>query len=193
MKQKDVKKLAVFASGNGSNAEKIFEYFKEKEKVEVALLLTNNPKAPVIDRAKRHNVPVEVFNRTRFYDTNEITEMLLHYKIDLVVLAGFMWLIPPSLIKAFPDKILNIHPALLPKYGGKGMYGDFVHKAVVAAKEKESGITIHLVNENYDEGQIVFQEKCTVEPHETPETLAGKIHLLEHRFYPQVIENILLK
>lgn len=193
LKQKDVKKLAVFASGNGSNAEKIFEYFKEKEKVEVALLLTNNPKAPVIDRAKRHNVPVEVFNRARFYDTNEITEMLLHHKIDLVVLAGFMWLIPPSLIKAFPDKILNIHPALLPKYGGKGMYGDFVHKAVVAAKEKESGITIHLVNENYDEGQIVFQEKCTVEPHETPETLAGKIHLLEHRFYPQVIENILLK
>ena len=193
MIQKNIKRLAVFASGNGSNAEKIFEYFKGRDNVEVTLLLTNNPNARVIDRAKQYNVPVEVFNRKRFYDTDEITEMLLSHQIDLVVLAGFMWLVPPSLIKAFPNKILNIHPALLPKFGGKGMYGDFVHKAVVEAKEKESGITIHFVNENYDEGQVIFQEKCAVESDDTPETLAGKIHLLEHRFYPQVIENILLK
>lgn len=189
----NVKKLAVFASGNGSNAEKIFEYFQGRNNVVVALLLTNNPNARVIERAKQYNVPVAVFDRKKFYDTNEIVELLLRHKIDLIVLAGFMWLVPPALINAFPNKILNIHPALLPKYGGNGMYGDFVHKAVVEAKEKESGITIHFVNENYDEGQIVFQEKCIVEPGDTPETLAGKIHLLEHRFYPQVIENILLK
>lgn len=193
MIQEKVKKLAVFASGNGSNAENIFEHFKGSDHVEVSLLLTNNPNALVIERAKRYNVPVAVFNRKGFYETEEITDMLLSHEVDLIVLAGFMWLVPPSLVKAFPNKIINIHPALLPKYGGKGMYGDFVHKAVVEAKESESGITIHFVNEHYDEGQIIFQERCTVSPDDTPETLAGKVHLLEHRFYPQVIENILLK
>ena len=193
MIQEKVKKLAIFASGNGSNAEKIFEHFKGSDHVEVSLLLTNNPNALVIERAKRYNVPVAVFNRKGFYETEEITDMLLSHEVDLIVLAGFMWLVPPSLVKAFPNKIINIHPALLPKYGGKGMYGDFVHKAVVEAKESESGITIHFVNEHYDEGQIIFQERCTVSPDDTPETLAGKVHLLEHRFYPQVIENILLK
>lgn len=193
MKQRNIKKLAVFASGNGSNAEKIFEHFKERDNVEVSLLLTNNPNALVIERAKKHSVPVEVFNRKRFYDTDEITELLLSHEIDLIVLAGFMWLVPPALVKAFPDKIINIHPALLPKYGGKGMYGDFVHNAVLEAKEKESGITIHYVNEHYDEGQVIFQERCTVDADDTPETLAAKIHRLEHRYYPQVIENILLK
>lgn len=191
--QRNIKKLAVFASGNGSNAEKIFEHFKERDNVEVSLLLTNNPNALVIERAKKHSVPVEVFNRKRFYDTDEITELLLSHEIDLIVLAGFMWLVPPALVKAFPDKIINIHPALLPKYGGKGMYGDFVHNAVLEAKEKESGITIHYVNEHYDEGQVIFQERCTVDADDTPETLAAKIHRLEHRYYPQVIENILLK
>lgn len=193
MALKEVKKIAVFASGNGTNAEKIFSYFKDNEQVEVALLLTNKKDAPVIERAKKYHVPVVVFNRATFYETEEIPSLLLDNKIDLIVLAGFMWLVPPSLVKAFPDKILNIHPALLPKYGGKGMYGSFVHEAVVAAKEIESGITIHLVNERYDEGNIVFQEKCRVEPEDTPATLAAKIHLLEHQFYPQVIENILLK
>lgn len=188
-----MKKLAIFASGNGSNAEKIFEHFKVRDNVEVSLLLTNNPNALVIERAKKHNVPVEVFNRKRFYDTHEIIDMLRSQEIDLIVLAGFMWLVPPALVKAFPDKIINIHPALLPKYGGKGMYGDFVHNAVLEAKEKESGITIHYVNEHYDEGQVIFQEKCTVDADDTPETLAAKIHRLEHRYYPQVIENILLK
>ena len=193
MIQEKVKKLAIFASGNGSNAEKIFEHFKVRDNVEVSLLLTNNPNALVIERAKKHNVPVEVFNRKRFYDTHEIIDMLRSQEIDLIVLAGFMWLVPPALVKAFPDKIINIHPALLPKYGGKGMYGDFVHNAVLEAKEKESGITIHYVNEHYDEGQVIFQEKCTVDADDTPETLAAKIHRLEHRYYPQVIENILLK
>lgn len=193
MIQEKVKKLAIFASGNGSNAEKIFEHFKGSDHVEVSLLLTNNPNALVIELAKRYNVPVAVFNRKGFYETEEITDMLLSHEVDLIVLAGFMWLVPPSLVKAFPNKIINIHPALLPKYGGKGMYGDFVHKAVVEAKESESGITIHFVNEHYDEGQIIFQERCTVSPDDTPETLAGKVHLLEHRYYPQVIENILLK
>lgn len=193
MIQKDIKKLAVFASGNGSNAEKIFEHFKEIDHVEVALLLTNNPKALVIERAKKHHVPVEVFDRKRFYDTPEIIDILRAQEIDLIVLAGFMWLVPPALVSAFPNRIVNIHPALLPKYGGKGMYGDFVHKAVLEAKEKESGITIHYVNEHYDEGQIIFQERCAVDADDTPETLAAKIHRLEHRYYPQVIENILLK
>ncbi len=193
MVQNNIKKLAVFASGNGSNAEKIFEHFKGKDNVGVALLLTNNPKARVIKRAEKYNVPVEVFNRKRFYDTDEITEMLLSHEINLIVLAGFMWLVPPSLVKAFPDKIVNIHPALLPKFGGKGMYGEFVHKAVLEAKEKESGITIHYVNDRYDEGQIIFQAKCSIAPEETPDTLADKIHLLEHKHYPLVIENILLK
>lgn len=193
MAYKEVKKIAVFASGNGTNAEKIFSYFKDNERIEVSLLLTNKKSAPVIDRAKKYHVPVVVFSRTTFYETEEITTLLLKKDIDLIVLAGFMWLVPPTLVKAFPDKILNIHPALLPKYGGKGMYGSFVHEAVVAAKEKESGITIHLVNERYDEGNIVFQKKCLVEPADTADTLAAKIHLLEHQFYPQVIENILLK
>lgn len=193
MIQKDIKKLAVFASGNGSNAEKIFEHFKEIDNVEVSLLLTNNPMALVIERAKKYQVPVEVFDRKRFYDTPEIIDMLRLQEIDLIVLAGFMWLVPPALVKAFPDKIVNIHPALLPKYGGKGMYGDFVHQAVLEAKEKESGITIHYVNERYDEGQIIFQERCAVDADDTPETLAAKIHRLEHTYYPQVIENILLK
>lgn len=193
MAHKNVKNIAVFASGNGTNAEKIFSYFKDNEQVKVSLLLTNKQNAPVIDRAKKYNIPVVIFNRTTFYETEEIPSLLLANNIDLVVLAGFMWLVPPSLINAFPDKILNIHPALLPKYGGKGMYGSLVHEAVVAAKETESGITIHLVNERYDEGNIVFQERCSVDPDDTPDTLADRIHSLEHRFYPQVIENILLK
>lgn len=193
MTQKQKKRIAVFASGNGTNAEKIFEYFKGHEHIEVSLLLTNKSQARVIERAKKYAVPVTVFSRATFYETQEIPELLLANQIDLIVLAGFMWLVPSGLVKAFPDRIINIHPALLPKYGGKGMYGDFVHQAVVNAKETESGITIHYVNERYDEGNIIFQEKCKVEPGDTPAILATKIHLLEHKCYPQVIENILLK
>lgn len=186
------KRIAVFASGNGTNAEKIFDYFKEHEKIEVSLLLTNKPDAPVIGRAGKYKIPVVIFNRDTFYDTNEIPELLLSKSIDLVVLAGFMWLVPPGLVRSFPDQIVNIHPALLPKYGGKGMYGGYVHEAVIAAGEKESGITIHYVNEKYDEGNIIFQTKCAVDIEDTPDQLASKIHQLEHRFYPKVINDLLL-
>lgn len=192
MKNHQQKNVAVFASGNGTNAEKIFKHFTEHPLINISLLLTNNSNAPVIDRAKKHKIPVTIFDRSSFYETTDITEMLLSENIDLIVLAGFMWLIPPSLVKAFPDKIINIHPALLPKYGGKGMYGSYVHEAVIAAQEQESGITIHFVNEKYDEGNIIFQKKCAIDPNETADSLATKIHKLEHTSYPQVIENLLL-
>lgn len=185
------KKIAVFASGNGTNAEKIFEYFKDHNDIEVSFLLTNKSNAPVIQRANKYNIPVIAFNRNTFYETSDIPEILLAKNIDLIVLAGFMWLIPGSLVQHFPNKIINIHPALLPKYGGKGMYGSFVHEAVIASKDVESGITIHFVNEKYDEGNIIFQKSCQIDPHETPESLASKIHQLEHSNYPQVIENLL--
>lgn len=185
------KKIAIFASGNGSNAEKIFDYFKNHPKGKVSLLLTNNPNAPVRDRAKKFGISEVVFNRATFYETGQIPTLLKDNEIDLVVLAGFMWLVPENLVKAFPKKIVNIHPALLPKYGGKGMYGSFVHTAVVEAREKESGITIHYVNENYDEGDVIFQEKCKIDPSDTPVDLAEKIHILEHKHYPKVIEKLL--
>lgn len=186
------KRIAIFASGNGTNAEKIFQYFQDHPKIEVALLLTNKVDAPVIGRAGKFDIPVVCFNRTTFYNTDDIPELLLSQKIDLIVLAGFMWLVPRELVRSFPDKIINIHPALLPQYGGKGMYGSFVHEAVIAANERESGITIHYVNEKYDEGNIIFQTKCTIEDNDTADTLAGKVHQLEHSFYPKVIENLLL-
>jgi phosphoribosylglycinamide formyltransferase-1 len=185
------KKIAVFASGNGTNAGEIFEYFKVHNSIEVSFLLTNKSNAPVIQRANSYKIPIIAFNRNTFYATSDIPEILLAKNIDLIVLAGFMWLIPASLVNAFPNKIINIHPALLPKYGGKGMYGSFVHEAVIASKEVESGITIHFVNEKYDEGNIIFQKSCQVDPNDTPESLAGKIHQLEHSNYPQVIENLL--
>lgn len=186
------KKIAVFASGNGSNAEEIFKYFKDHQRIEVTHLLTNKKDAPVVARADRFNIPVLFFNRTTFYQTEDIPELLLSHHIDLIVLAGFMWLVPSGLVRAFPDKIINIHPALLPKYGGQGMYGSFVHEAVIAAKEKESGITVHFVNEKYDEGNIIFQAQCPIDAMDNSDTLASKIHELEHRFYPKVIEDLLL-
>ncbi len=151
-----MKRIAIFASGSGSNAETIAGYFAGRTDVEIPLILSNNPKAGVIDRARRLHIPVLLFDRTTFYQTDRITQLLEAQRIDLIVLAGFMWLIPTGLVAAFPDKIVNIHPALLPKYGGKGMYGHFVHEAVVAAGETESGITIHYVNEHYDEGSPIF-------------------------------------
>lgn len=185
------KKIAVFASGSGSNAENIYEFFKDNSTVEVTLILTNNANAGVLERASRLNIPSLVFNRTDFYNSTKIVDILESNAIDLVVLAGFLWLIPENLISAFPDKIINIHPALLPKYGGKGMYGDNVHKAVVANGEKESGITIHLVNEHYDEGKILFQAKCDVIHNDTYEDVASKIHALEYEHFPKVIEEVL--
>lgn len=184
------KRLAIFASGSGSNAEKIAEYFANRTDIEISLILSNNPQAGVIARARRLHIPVVLFDRKTFYETHRIIEILQNEHIDLVVLAGFMMLIPEAMVRAFPNKIVNIHPALLPKYGGKGMYGHFVHEAVVAAKESESGITIHFVNERYDEGGIIFQATCEVTPTDTPEEVARKVQVLEHQHYPEVIERL---
>ena len=186
------KKIAIFASGSGSNAENIINYFSDSAKnVDVTLIFTNNKNAFVIERAKGHSIPYIIFDRYQFYNSNEIVEKLLANEIDLVVLAGFLWLIPTNLIQAFPNKIINIHPALLPKYGGKGMYGDNVHKAIIENQEKESGITIHYVNEEYDKGNIIHQSKCAVEPSDDAESLAQKVHNLEYDNFPKVIEDLL--
>jgi phosphoribosylglycinamide formyltransferase-1 len=185
------KRLAIFASGSGSNAEKIAEYFANRTDIEISLVLSNNPQAGVIARARRLHIPVVLFDSKTFYETHRIIEILQNEHIDLVILAGFMMLIPEAMVQAFPNKIVNIHPALLPKYGGKGMYGHFVHEAVVAAKESESGITIHFVNERYDEGGIIFQAACEVTPTDTPEEVAQKVQVLEHQHYPEVVERLL--
>lgn len=185
-------KLALFASGSGTNVENIAKYFKNHPKIEVALVLTNKPDAFVLERAKKLNIPTLVFNREQFYQTNVVLTKLMEYEIDLVVLAGFLWLIPQNLIEAFPRKILNIHPALLPRYGGKGMYGDKVHQAVVENNEKESGITIHFVNDKYDEGEVLYQAKCQLNPTDSPKQVAEKVHALEYANYPQIIEKYLL-
>jgi phosphoribosylglycinamide formyltransferase 1 len=186
-----MKRLAIFASGSGSNAEKIVEYFAERSDVDVSLIFTNNPMAGVIQRACRLQIPVVFFDKKTFYETGKIPQILQNENIDLIILAGFMLLVPPVLVRAFPNKMINIHPALLPKYGGKGMYGHHVHQAVIGAKETESGITIHYVNEHYDEGNIIFQAKVAIEPTDTVGDLEHKIHKLEHEHYPRVIERIL--
>jgi phosphoribosylglycinamide formyltransferase-1 len=186
-----MKRIAIFASGSGSNAENIFHYFKNKNNVEVSIILTNNPKAGVIGRAERLGISCKVFSRHDFNSSNQITNELLNLKIDLIVLAGFLWLIPSSLLVAFPNKIINIHPALLPKFGGKGMYGDHVHNAVSKAGETETGITIHYVNEFYDEGAVIFQKSVSIEKGEEPELIAEKVHNLEYEFFPKVIEELL--
>ena len=173
--------LAIFASGSGTNAEKIFEHFKGHESIAVRGLLSNNPKAYAITRATNHDIPYHVFNREEFQEAKQMLKILEGWDIDAIVLAGFLWLIPEYLIDRYPDRIVNIHPALLPKFGGKGMYGMHVHEAVLASNETETGITIHLVNQRYDEGKIIFQAKCAVEGQDTPESLASKVHRLEHR------------
>jgi phosphoribosylglycinamide formyltransferase 1 len=184
--------IAIFASGSGSNAERIIEYFRSHPSIRVSLVLTNNPKAGVLERASRLGVPSHVFNRNDFYQTNEVLQVLEDHRISFIVLAGFLWLMPANLVQAFPDRIVNIHPALLPRYGGKGMYGMKVHEAIVQAGEKESGITIHYVNEHYDEGQIVFQATCAVSPDDSPEEVAHKVQALEHQYFPPVIERVIL-
>jgi phosphoribosylglycinamide formyltransferase-1 len=185
------KKIAIFASGSGTNAEKIMSHFRCRDTGEVALVLSNKPDAYVLKRAGKFGIPTHVFDREEFYNGTEIMDLLVDRGISLVVLAGFLWLVPADLIRAFPNRMVNIHPALLPKYGGKGMYGRHVHEAVIRNKEKQSGISIHYVNEIYDDGQIIRQEKCVVKPDDTPETLAERIHVLEHRYYPLVIEELL--
>ncbi len=186
-------KIAIFASGSGSNAEEIIRHFATGELARVGLVLCNRPGAGVIARAESLGVETVLFDRDAFYDSDRIVTLLRERGIDYVVLAGFLWLVPSSLIEAYRGRIVNIHPALLPNYGGKGMYGDRVHRAVIEAGEPESGITIHLVNEVYDSGAILAQFTVPVAPGDTPETLASKIHALEHAHFPEVIEAELRK
>lgn len=180
--------ICIFASGGGSNAESIIQHFKSVEDIKIKLIVSNKPNAFVLQRAKNHQIDSLIIERNEFKNSDAILEKLQEHRIDFIVLAGFLWLIPLYLIQAFPKRILNIHPALLPKYGGKGMYGHHVHQAVFNNFEKESGMTIHEVNENYDEGAIVFQAKTTLDPSDTAEDIAAKVLKLEHAHYPQVIE-----
>ena len=184
--------IAVFASGAGSNAQKIIEHFRNNPVVKIVLMACNNPEAGVLQIAKKENIPALIIEKDQFFRGDAYIKELKEKKIDLIVLAGFLWKIPDSLIKAFPDKIINIHPALLPKYGGKGMYGNAVHEAVIAAKEKESGISIHYVDELYDHGKIIFRATCPVLENDTAGSLAQRIHALEHEYYPKVIEEMLM-
>ena len=187
------KHIAIFASGSGTNAENISRFFCKHPTIKVCLILTNKPDAQVIDRAKNLGIPCHIFSREEFYQTSFVLDELEKYDIDFIVLAGFLWLIPAYLLKDFPKRIINIHPALLPKYGGKGMYGNRVHESVIENREKESGITIHFVNGEYDAGDIIFQAKCPVEENDTPESLAARVHELEYRCLPEVIESVVKK
>lgn len=187
------KRIAIFASGSGSNAQKIMEHFKYSEVAEVALVLCNNSDAYVLQRADNFEVPTHVFDRKEFFESDNVVKVLKNLRIDLVVLAGFLWLVPKNIIQAFPNQILNIHPALLPKYGGKGMYGDHVHQAVLDANEEETGITIHFVNEKFDDGEILYQSKFKIEADDTIDIIKFNVQQLEHQHYPRVIENIVKK
>lgn len=185
-----MKRIVIFASGSGSNAENIHTQFTN-ESIEIVAIFCNNEKAGVIERANRLQIPLVLFNRNDFNNTDIVEQLIISYQTDLIVLAGFLWKIPERLIQLFPNKIINIHPSLLPKFGGKGMYGHFVHEAVINAKESKSGITIHYVNEYYDEGDYIFQAECEMKSTDTPETLAQKIHLLEFAHFPQIIKKII--
>jgi phosphoribosylglycinamide formyltransferase-1 len=186
-----MKRIAIFASGSGTNAEKIIEYFSSSKEVVVDSVWSNDENAYVLIRAEKLGIETITFDSDEFYRSNDIMDRLYDHRIDMIVLAGFLWLVPRNLTELFT--VVNIHPALLPKYGGKGMYGMNVHKAVLASKDKESGITIHQVNQDYDKGKIIFQATCPILPKDTPETLAARIHELEHQNYPRVIEEVLLK
>ncbi|WP_142603489.1 phosphoribosylglycinamide formyltransferase [Solitalea koreensis] len=188
-----VKRIAIFASGSGSNAQKIIEHFKKNPEVEVSIVLANRPDAYVLQRADNFEIPTHVFDREEFTTSDSVVNLLTNLNIDLVVLAGFLWLIPTNMIEAFPNRIVNIHPALLPKFGGKGMYGMKVHKAVLNAGENESGITIHYVNAEFDEGEIIYQAKYKIEKGDDVDMIAYKGQQLEHQYYPKVIENLLKK
>ncbi|WP_026904414.1 phosphoribosylglycinamide formyltransferase [Pedobacter glucosidilyticus] len=187
------KRIAIFASGSGSNAQKIMEYFKKSNDAEVAIVLTNNPDAYVLQRADNFEIPSHIFDKKEFRDTDDVVQLLKNLQIDLIVLAGFLWLVPANLLKAFPNKIINIHPSLLPKYGGKGMYGDKVHLAVLANKELESGITIHFVNEHFDDGEVIHQSRFKIEAGDDLEMIKFKGQQLEHQHFPKVIEGLIKK
>ncbi|MDR2130807.1 MAG: phosphoribosylglycinamide formyltransferase [Odoribacteraceae bacterium] len=185
-----MKNIVIFASGSGSNAENIIKYFKNDREIRVVALFCNRPNAFVLERIKGFDIPAFIFNREDF-TSDRVLDRLKTLKVDLVVLAGFLWKVPPHILEAFPHQVINIHPALLPAHGGQGMYGMRVHEAVIARGDGESGITIHYVNERYDEGTVIFQAACAIAPGETPESLAGKIHALEQAHFPAVIKRLL--
>jgi phosphoribosylglycinamide formyltransferase-1 len=186
-----MKHIVIFASGSGTNAENLITFFQGKGNASVVLVLTNNPVAKVIDRCNRLNVNCLSFNKVDFYETSHVLNLVKNNNPDLIVLAGFLWKFPETILNKFPNKVINIHPALLPKYGGKGMYGKHVHEAIIKNKETESGITIHYVNEHYDEGTIIFQAKCKIDELDSVENIANKIHELEMEYFPRVIEKLL--
>jgi len=188
-----MRNIAIFASGSGTNAENIIKYFSNKNTAKVSLVLSNKRQAMVLKRAEENNIRTVFFEHKEFYVTGKVLRYLLLYKIDFIVLAGFLWLVPENILEQFAGRVINIHPALLPSYGGKGMYGEAVHKAVLENKDKESGITIHYLNKFYDTGDIIFQTKCKVEPTDTPASLAQKVHALEYLHYPKIIEDIVVK
>lgn len=190
---KSKQRIAIFASGNGSNAEEIIRYFQSHSSIEVALLLSNNPEAMALERAAKFNIPTRLFSKSQFRESDQVIDWLKEFQITHVVLAGFLWLIPQNLIQAFPGRIVNIHPALLPKFGGKGMYGLKVHEAVKLSGEKETGITIHSIDEKYDEGEVLFQTSCEVLLEDTPQQIAAKVNQLEYEHYPKVIAEWILK
>jgi phosphoribosylglycinamide formyltransferase-1 len=188
-----MKRIVIFASGGGTNAENLIRFFQNDANVAVIQVLTNNPRAKVLERCKSLNVKTLTFNREAFSKTNDVLNILKTSKPDLIVLAGFLWKIPEFILAEFSNKVINVHPALLPKYGGKGMYGMHVHEAVVKAKETETGITIHYVNEHYDEGAIIFQAKCDVNSDDSAADVAIKIHELEMKYFPKVVNDVLKK
>jgi len=183
--------VAIFASGTGSNARKLIEYFSHREDVKICLIVSNKKDAPVLQLAAAYHIPTQVIHRTYFYDTENLLEVLRSYGVSFIVLAGFLWKIPAYLVAAFDHKMVNIHPALLPAYGGQGMYGMHVHQAVWQAKEEWSGITIHFVNAHYDEGDIIFQARCVLAPGDTPSDIAHKVQALEHQYFPGVVDALL--
>ena len=191
-KKAGITRVAIFASGAGSNAQQLISHFAGSEKVTIALIVCNNPAAGVLMIAQKANIPYVLINKERFFNGDAYLAELSEQQIGFIILAGFLWKLPQTLVKAYPKKIINIHPALLPKYGGKGMYGHAVHEAVISNKEKESGISIHYVDELYDHGEVIFQATCTIAENETAKSLAQKIHVLEHTHYPVVVDKIIL-
>jgi formyltetrahydrofolate-dependent phosphoribosylglycinamide formyltransferase len=182
--------IAIFASGAGSNAQKLIDHFRKHTQIKIALIVCNKPGAGVLTIAQKENIPALLIEKEKFFRGNAYVDELKQHKVDFIVLAGFLWKVPVALIHAYPQRIINIHPALLPNYGGKGMYGSFVHTAVIAAKEKESGISIHYVDELYDHGQLIFQARCTIDENDNADSLAQKIHALEHEHYPLIVEKV---
>lgn len=189
-KKLNMKKIIVFASGSGTNTENIIQYFEKRHSAKVVTVFTNNPNAGVIEKVKNYEIPIEIFSKLELNES-KVLQKVNKINPDWIVLAGFLLKFPQNIIKLYPNRIINIHPALLPKYGGKGMYGMHIHQAIVDNKEIETGITIHYVNENYDEGSIIFQQKINLTGLETAEIVAAKIHQLEQEYFPKVIERLL--